>query len=119
MPFEHRLGYTYRAGGGEARSASGNRRDDKARERSAEYEKSFFWRPSIRQLVVSEHVTGPALSDTSSHPDRALWRRWPARYIDTNCERANARLTRPTDSDRQRNGRIRRHRRWPRRSSRA
>ena len=25
MPFEHRLGYTYRAGGGEVRSASGNR----------------------------------------------------------------------------------------------
>src|SRR5258708_27787882 len=88
MPFEHRLGYTYRAGGSEVRLASGNRRDDKARERSAEYEKSFFGRPSVRQLVVCEHVVSPALSDTSGHPDRALRRRRPPRYIDTNCERA-------------------------------
>jgi hypothetical protein len=45
---------------------------------SAKYEKSFFWRFSMRQLVVHERVIGPALSNPSGHPDRAVRRRRPS-----------------------------------------
>src|SRR5215475_15418078 len=63
------------------------------------YEKYFFWCAGMRRLIVREcgiGTDGPALSDTSGHANSAV-RRWRApRYADAHCERANARLARPT-----------------------
>src|SRR5215472_10308812 len=89
---------------------------------SSRYEKYFFWCAGMRRLIVREcgiGTDGPALSNTSGHANSAV-RRWRApRYADAHCERANARLAWPTDTDRKYNGRIRCHRRWPRCSGRA